>query len=238
MKAKIIFFLIISFQFFVISCNPPKKSNVTDSVQALKEEEISNQPHLKKFKSYFKNDSLYIFDNNEQELKRIKIFAIDTLHRIVQSQNGNYLFIALASYGDAIFQFMGLIDLKTNKWIVYNKLDLKSDEWNNCVLANPNYLGTTTDNKFHLFEGGTGIMREFQIYNSTGELIKKGSSIVNTKTAELKWDSNNKLYYYEKDEFYPDSLKKPKENYQYVRRKFWHNGKDYSTNYFKEIYIE
>ena len=62
-----------------------------------------------KINSYYRNNTLTVIDKDNIEIKRFQIYAVDSLYRIVQSQNENSLFIGLSSNGDAIFQFMGLI---------------------------------------------------------------------------------------------------------------------------------
>ncbi len=222
----------------VASSNFPHMTNESDSSQIVSIEKKRHDQNKNEINSYFLNHSLVVKDKNNSELKRIKIFAVDSLYRIVQSQNENSLFIGLSSYGDAIFQFMGLIDLKSKKWIIYKNLDSKSDDWRNCVLPNPNYLGSTSDNKYHLFEGGTGVIREFQIYDQNGNLAKKGSYVIGIKNMEFKWDYLDRLQYFERSDSFPNSLPKPKENFGYIQKKYWFDGKDSLTHDFLEIYFE
>ncbi len=187
--------------------------------------------------SYYTNDTIVVVDRNGSELKRFKINLIDSLYRIVQSQNNKYLFIGLSSFGDAMFQFLGLLDIKSKEWIIYQKLNTNSDNWKNCVLSNAHYVGTSSDNKYHLFTGGTGVVREFQIYSSKGHLIKNGRYVMGMVNNELVW-ADNSFFYFEKTDSFPNYLQTPKNNHGYVQKKFWIDGKDSITEEYEEIYIE
>jgi hypothetical protein len=211
------------------------EKNVTLTVKSAKIKTIQQE---NKINSYYWNNSLIVIDKDKNEIKRLNIHVIDSLYRIAQSQNETSLFIGLSSYGDAIFQFMGLIDLKSKNWIINERLDTKSDDWRNCVLPNPNYLGSTCDNKYHLFECGTGVIREFQIYDQNGKWAKKGSYIIGIKDDEFKWDDSNRLRYFERADSFPDSLPKPKEKFGYVQKKNWFEGKYSLTHDFLEIFFE
>ena len=223
MQSKILI-LLCCFCGILVCCNQTNKKNGG----SLKNEELRKN----EFGSYAHNDTLVIYDNNKHEVVRLQVTAVDSLCIIDQKQENNFLFFALSPNGDTDYTIMGLVDTKKNKVIVNkNCVD--------CIPNTPSYIGSSIDGKYHIIEGGTASQaRTLQVYNSNGEIVKECSYFSDVDKNELQWNATNSFYYYEIAETVPDSLPKPKENYNYVVKKVWQNKKDSITNDFKEVYFE
>lgn len=233
-----IHFLIIIFtiNILTISCNNSKTAN--KSTSDIKNNRSRSELVKKGINSFYKNDTLHVFDKKNRKRTSIKLFEADTLYQIVQTENEKYLFVGLSAIGDCAYQFIGLLDLQLNDWVVCERLDPKSKQWSLGILSNPTFVGSTNENKYFLFEGGTGVIREFHVYNLQGKLIKKSRYMSNSDKNELQWDKYNRFYYFDIANNRPTSLPKPKVNNEYIQKIYWVDGKDSITNVFNEVYVE
>jgi hypothetical protein len=193
-------------------------------------------------------DTLHVFSKEKKELTKLYIDIQDSTRNniipdtscfISQYQNDNVLFISIMINGEngiygQLTLFFGLFDINSNKWILKHKtiedaLEVK-------------YRGSSSDLKYHLFEYGLsndgGL---FEIFDNHNNIIKKGQFNNTEDKNILKWQSQNKFYYYLKCNYdsLPNNLPSlDKPGQIYVQKLFWINGKDSITNDFLKSYEE
>jgi hypothetical protein len=160
---------------------------------------------------------------------------MDTVYDIFQYQIQNNLFVGLNYWGDIGCSFISVMDIKNNKWLVNHKL--QSDEY-----SLSDYLGSSGDNKYHLFEGGSAASeREFEILDSNNKIMKSGGYYPGADKNELKWIKGNMIFYFyecAKNTSPPKNLPKLEDGFFYAQKHYWVNGKDSMSNEYKAVYVE
>ena len=131
-------------------------------------------------------DSLEIFDTVDIKL--------ETGFRIIDNYKDSLSFIAISSYGDAIFNYVGLFD-QYGKPII-NIVDTTHD-WNTEIMPNPEYYAHSNDNEYYLLEGGTAAsVRAIRIFNKHGKLVDKITVVASLSRNGYSWNENNELIFF------------------------------------------
>jgi hypothetical protein len=165
-------------------------------------------------------DSLEIFDT-------VKI-KLETGFRIIDSYKDSLSFIAISSYGDAIFNYVGLFD-RFGKPII-NIVDTTHD-WNTQIMPNPEYFAHSNDNEYYLLEGGTSAsVRTIQIFNKQGNEVDKIMVVASLSRNGYSWNENNELIFFVTESY--------KGGMTLAEEVIWKDGKLTKTGEKQEVYME
>ena len=247
--------LLLSGSFIIVqSDGNDKKSKINKKYNKIRQEQIKRKTY-----SYFKGGTLHVFDSNNIFVKNLKLYDTDTntyfyrsgnneikdavvwdtLCTVVQDQDSKYLFVYLCSMGFGPSQYASLLDLKSKKIIVDFKsvgfCDSIRNFINYSIPGNVGYIGSSKDDKYHMFVGGTSASYwGFYVYDNYNKVLKSGGYF--EIEGSLKWMKNNSFYYWELNQ---DTIVEnmPKINVQndeyYMQKKYWVNGKDSLTKEYK-----
>lgn len=215
--------------------------NLPTKSELKKCEEIHKSLRNKGIYSYFKIDTLYIYDNKDNAVTKLYLKPpsdlpnlnrqIDTMYEIKQHQNKNILFLALQlPHAEYDLEHFFILDLKSKKVLV------------NLNDNHTNYIGSSSDGKYHAFDVGTSACERFFIIRNSENKTVKEDKYFNCieDTNKLKW-FGNKIYYYgecNKNYTLPKTQPKLKEQEVNVQKYYWSDGKDSITKEFSVAGIE
>ena len=117
-----------------------------------------------KYRAEYQSQQLKIFANETELFATIKLKG-SRESRLEQNEVGRFFYVAFSESGDPTYTFNGLIDRMNNSWLIKN-------ESPDNILPNADFIGISDNEKYFLFEGGTGAaIRGFQVCNRSGNIL-------------------------------------------------------------------